>query len=448
MIRPIVLACASLAVAVAPSAFADNWAQWRGPHFNNHSDEKNLPIEFGAPIKIVEKEIDGKKKKVADGFASPPKNIVWEFKMPGRGSSTPCVWGDRIFVTAQTKDDVRILCVGTDGKERWQKPIGTPKFYGQYDADHATASCLTDGKLVWAFAGSGKLACFDFEGKELWDADLQKYTEKTGKFRIQFGAHWTPVLYKGKLYLQVMHQDAQKLVKLDASTGKEEWAVERPGNGKPGASRIESPDVYTSPVIWEGEGGPLLVSHGNDFCTGHKLDDGAEVWRVMGLNPGGSGQWRFVSNVMVSPDLIVVPSCKNGPTVGFNPVGAKGEITPENKAERWRFKDTPDVVAPLRVDDVIYLLRDGPIIAIDAKTGTEIYRKNVTQQTHRSNMLYADGKIYCVGREGTIDVVQAGREFKILATSTLPDYILASPAVSNGRIYIRGWDTLWAIGTK
>jgi outer membrane protein assembly factor BamB len=206
--------------------------------------------------------------------------------------------------------------------------------------------------------------------------------------------------------------------------------------------------VYASVFIWEGEGGPQLVAHGNDYCTGHRLDDGSEVWRVAGLNPGNSGAWRFVSNPLVTPDLIVVPSCKNGPTVGVNPVTAKGTINPDNKAELWRFKSTPDVVSPIRVDDLVYLMSDGPFTAVDAKTGEQVYRKELTRQLHRSNMVVADGKIYVVGKNGAVDVVQPGREFKLLATNTLPDTFMASPAVSGGRIYLRGYDSLWAIGTK
>jgi hypothetical protein len=428
------LVFASLVATLASTAArADNWPQWRGPHFDGHSDEKNVPTEWGAPLAANKKE-----------FASPPKNIVWQFKMPGRGASTPVVWDDKIFLTAQTETAVVVMCVGTDGQEKWQKPIGTPAKYGQPDADNATASCITDGKNVWAFAGSGKLACFDLAGNPVWETDLQKY----GKFTIQFGCHWTPVLYKGKLYLQVMHRMAQKLVRLDAASGKEDWAVERPGYGKG-----ESPDVYASAMIWEGPGGPLLVAHGNDYCTGHKLDDGAEVWRVMGLNPTTNGAWRFVSMPLLSPDLIVVPSCKDGPTVAFNPVGAKGEITPENKAELWRLpagptRTTPDVVTPLRVGDLVYILADGPLTARDVKTGQEVYRKSVTPGIHRAGMLYADGNIFCVGRDGTTDVVKAGREFKVVSTNALPDYICASPVTANGRLYIRGWNTLWAIGTK
>jgi len=211
--------------------------------------------------------------------------------------------------------------------------------------------------------------------------------------------------------------------------------------------------VYASAFIWEGEGGPLLVAHGNDYTTGHRLENGEEVWRVQGLNPKSDGAWRFISCPMLSPDLIVVPSCKYGPTVAFNPVGAKGDITPENKAELWRLPSsntfrTPDVVTPVRVDDVVYLSGDGPFWALDAKTGQTLYRETLSPGRHRSGIVVADGSIYVTSSEGATDVVKAGREFKKVATNKLPDKIYATPAIADGRIYIRGFEHLWAIGTK
>ena len=418
-----------LVAAFASSALADNWPQWRGPKNDGHSTETGLPVEWG-----------------------PDKNVVWKFKMPGPGESTPCVWGDRIFLTTTAGDDVVLLCVGTDGQEKWRQPLSNTgrERNGPDRATDASASCSTDGKHVWSYVGgqqAGRLTCHDLDGKLVWDKNLQDY----GKFHIQFGTHWTPTFYQGKLYLQVMHRSAQKLVRLDAATGAEEWAVDRRGAVAPKLDPgrgPESPDVYASPFIWEGEGGPLLIAHGNDFCTAHKLDDGAEVWRVEGLNPSNSRAWRFVSCPLVSPELIVVPSCKNGPVVGVNPVGAKGAINPDNKAEVWRINGTPDVVSPLRVGDVIYLCGDGPLTAVDAKTGKQLYRETRERQLHRANMVAADGKLYIVGREGKSDVVQAGPTFKRLATNALPDKLYASPAVSGGRIYLRGYEYLWAIGTK
>lgn len=402
---------------ISSVASADNWPQWRGPNNDGHSAEKGLPTEWG-----------------------PDKNVAWKFKMPGHGSSTPCIWGDKIFLTSLNGDEVVLMCVGTDGKEKWKHKIAGAVKAGRGDeGDAASASCSTDGKHVWTFVGNGTLVCYTVDGQKVWDADLQKY----GKFAIQFGCHWTPVLYKGKLYLQVMHRGAQLVVALDASTGAELWKVNRPGYGKG-----ESPDTYSSAFMWEGKGGPLLVTHGNDYCTGHKLEDGAEVWRVAGLNPTTNGAWRFVSSPLVTPDLIVVPSCKSGPVVAFDPVGAKGEINPENKAELWRFKSTPDVVPPIKVDDIVYLMDNGPITALDAKTGKQIYREQLYKQIYRGNMVAADGKIYVVGREGVGQVIQAGKDFKLLATNDLKEKVYASPAIADGRIYIRTWDNLYCIGAK
>jgi len=421
----------ALCLATAGTAAADNWPQWRGPKNDGHSAEKNLPTEW-----------------------SETKNVVWKLKLPGRGESTPCVWDDRMFLTATAASDVVLLCVGTDGKEKWRRPLSQTgdERNGPDRASDASASCSTDGKHVWSYVGgkqTGKLTCHDLSGNPVWDTNLQSY----GKFSIQFGTHWSPVLYKGRLYLQVMHRAAQKLVCLKAATGKEVWQVDRPGYGMG-----ESPDVYASAVIWEGEGGPLLVAHGNDYCTGHRLENGEEVWRVAGLNPRMNRAWRFVSCPMVSPDLIVVPSCKDGPTVGFNPVGAKGTIQPGNPAELWRLTNkeltTPDVPSPLRVGDIVYIIgAGGGITALDAKTGERHYGgpprgQPTTNGLHRASPVYADGKIYVVGKEGGTAVIKAGPKYELLATNTLPDKFSASPVISGGRIYLRGYDSLWAIGTK
>ena len=151
--------------------------------------------------------------------------------------------------------------------------------------------------------------------------------------------------------------------------------------------------------------------------------------------------------------MIVVPSCKDGPTVAFNPIGAKGDITPENKAELWRLpssktRTTPDVVTPLRIGDVVYLCADGPFAAYEAKTGKQLYRADLTKFVHRAHLAAADGKIYVVAANGVTDVVRAGAEFKKVATNSLPDTIFAGPAIADGRIYFRGYGYLWAIGTK
>jgi len=338
-----------------------------------------------------------------------------------------------------------LLCVGTDGKEKWRKAIGSGNQTARGDeGNSASASCSTDGKLVFSFVGDGTLTAHDFEGNEKWKIDTQKVY---GEFKIQFGAHWTPVLHKGVLYVALMHRKAQLLIALEAATGKEQWKVTRTSDGKG-----ESPDVYSSPFIWEKGDDALLIAHGNDYCTAHSLKDGSEVWRVTELNPKAkyNNAWRAVSSPLVTSDLIVVPSCKNGVTVGIDPTKAKGEIAPKASGEIWRHdRNTTDVPSPLLVDGIVYIFKENSsLMAYDAKTGTAIYTEKITNERHRANPVYADGKLYLVGRDGNMAVVKAGKEFEMISKMKLPDTFTASPAISGGRIYLRGSKFLWAIGSK
>ena len=308
----------------------------------------------------------------------------------------------------------------------------------------ASASCSTDGKLVYALVGSGDLAAYDFDGKPVWAVDCQ---QKFGKFAIQFGGHWTPVLHKGRLYVCLMHQRAQLIVAFETATGKVAWQAKRVSDGSG-----ESPDVYCSPFVWEKGEQALLIVHGNDYCTAHKLGDGAEVWRVNELNPKAAynRNWRAVSSPLVTPDLIVIPSCKQYPTVALRPDGAAGLIAPGSPSEAWRFKTTPDVPSPLLVNGVVYLMgATGKLTAVDAKSGQELFTEAVTNERHRANPVAADGKVYLPGREGTCAVVKGGATaFELVAKNKLPDTFTASPAVADGRLYLRGWNTLWVIGSK
>jgi outer membrane protein assembly factor BamB len=405
------------------AAFADNWPQWRGPKNDGHSTEKNLPTEW-----------------------SETKNVVWKAKLPGPGASVPCIWEDKIFITCQVGDDLLLMCFNTKGQEQWSRKMGSGKStYRGDEGNMASASCSTDGKHVYAFVGSGQIGAYTFAGSPAWELDLAK---KYGAFKIQFGAHWTPVLYKDFIYVTLFHRGTQSIVAIKKAGGDEAWKVDRTSDGKG-----ESPDVYSSPFIWEkNDEEALLIAHGNDYCTAHKLEDGSEVWRVNELNPKAKYNmaWRAVSSPLVTPNLIVIPSCKNGVTVAIDPNKAKGLVQPGSSAEVWRLtKGTPDVPSPVLVGNHVYILRETTELAVyDARSGAQYYAEKVTNERHRANPVYADGKIYIVGRDGTMPVVKAGDKFDLLAKNKLPDTFTASPAISGGKIYLRGWNYLWAIGTK
>lgn len=411
-----------VALRVGP-VWADNWPQWRGPLNDGVSKETGVPTEW-----------------------SENQNIAWKFDLPGKGSSTPVVWGNHIFLTCANKaNDLLLLCISTTGKELWSHPIGKatgPMGRGD-EGNGASATPTTDGTHVWAFVGSGELACFDFLGHEIWKTDLQK---TYGRFKIQFGMHSTPVLDGDRLYLQLIHSGGNYVVALDKKTGKEVWKIDRKSDG-----RAENEHSYASPTIWRRGSEGYLITHGNDYAIAHSLQDGSEIWRVAELNPKAryNETLRFVASPLATPDLIIIPSAKNGPVVAIKPE-ARGLVLPSNPAELWRMpSNTPDVPSPLLHQGLVYLCREqSPLICVDASTGKILYEKRLHNGIYRGSPIIADGKIYCVCRDGTVTVVRAGKTFEKLAENKLLDQIAASPAIADGRIYLRGYNALYAIGKK
>jgi outer membrane protein assembly factor BamB len=420
MKRCLLFSACPLLLALAAPVAAENWPQWRGPTNDGISNEKGLPTEWDAT-----------------------KNVVWKLKLPGQGGSTPAIWGDRIFLTSADGADLVLLCIGTDGQERWRQKLGTGnRRYMGNEGNCASASPSTDGKHVWTFTGTGDLACFDFDGKQVWHFNAQ---ERYGQFRIMHGMHSTPLLDGDRLYVQLLHGGGFHVIALDKATGKEIWKVERPSDG-----RGEGQHSYASPVLWRKGKDAYLVIHGCDYTTGHRLDNGAEIWRVGGLNPKDhyNATLRFVTTPLATPDLIVIPTAKRGPVVGLKP-DASGMVEPGSRFEQWRMpKNTPDVPSPLIHDGLLYLCGEsGQLTCLEAKTGKELYSQKLHAARYRASPVFADGKIYLTARDGTVTVVKAGPKFEQVAVNKLPDEIASSPAVSGGRIYLRGFDTLYAIGS-
>jgi outer membrane protein assembly factor BamB len=409
-----------LAVLVVTSpAAAENWPQWRGAKFDGVSKETKLPIEW-----------------------SETKNIAWKLPLPGMGGSTPVIWAERIFLTSEDGSDLVLLCVNTDGKELWKRKLGTKTRYVRNDEGNgASASPCTDGKHVWATVGSGEVACFDVDGGEVWKFNLQ---DRFARFGNQFGMHSTPLLDGDRLYLQLLRTERSWVVALDKNTGKEAWKVERKSDAK-----AECLDSYASPTLWRRGDQAYLITHGNDYAIAHRLEDGQEIWRAGGLNPKDKYNFtlRFVASPLATPDLIVIPSAKNGPVVGLKP-DANGTVVPGSPNEQWRrSSNTPDVPSPLLHDGLVYLCREnGALICLDAQTGQELYNQRIHSARYRASPVYAAGHVYCTARDGTVTVVKAGPKFEAVAVNKLPDQISASPAVSSGRIYLRGFDALYAIG--
>src|SRR5207253_445091 len=234
--------------------------------------------------------------------------------------------------------------------------------------------------------------------------------------------------------LSLLHSGGWSIIAIDKKTGADVWKVNRPTD-----AREECEHSYASTCLWSNDRDKYLIVHGCDYATAHRLSDGGEIWRLGDLNPKNryDRTLRFVASAVAVPDLIVVPTAKNGPVIAVKPE-ATGMITAGSPFEQWRKPhNTPDVPSPLVHDGLVYLCSErGVLSCMDAKTGTEHYQQRLHSARYRASPLYADGKIYCTARDGTVSVAKAGPTFELLATNQLPDQLAASPAISNGRIYL------------
>jgi outer membrane protein assembly factor BamB len=413
------------ALTLAGASLADNWPQWRGPTNDGICKETGLPTEW-----------------------SETKNVAWKLPMPAQAGSTPAIWGDRIFLTSEDGNQVVLMCVSTQGKELWRKPMGkhNGQKYMSGEGNNASASPCTDGKHVWALDGAGDFVCCDFTGHEVWTFSVQDRYGPIERRQIQHGFHNSPVLDGDRLYMNLLHSGAWLVLAIDKATGKEIWKHERKSD-----AYAENEHSYASPIVWRKGQDAYLVVHGNDYTTAHSLDDGHEIWRLADLNPQDNPNlryqtaWRFVASPVVTPDMIVSPTAKSGLVAAIR-TDARGTVRAGGAGELWRVLGiTPDVSCPLVHDGCVYLCRDGNLICLDAKTGKQHYRTDIHRARYRASPVYADGRIYVLARDGFATVVKPGSKFEKLAENKLPDDTSASMAISNGRIYIRGWKNLYAI---
>ena len=400
------------------NSFADNWQQWRGMHNDGISKETEAPIQW-----------------------SQTENVKWRLPLPGEAASTPIIWEDKIFLTSAEQDALVLMCVSIDGKELWKRTLGHGnRSVRGGEGNSAAPSPVTDGEHVWAFLGTGDLACYDFEGNQVWHTNL---ADRYGKFNLYFVMSTTPLVDKDRLYIHLIHSNAWVVLALDKMTGKEIWKHNRESD-----ATDECEQAYTSPILYRDAAREYLVVHGADYVTAHSLEDGSEIWRCGGLNPeaGYNPSLRFVATPVATEGLIVVPSAKNGPVLGIDPA-AQGDIT-DSKWQRWKLRrGTPDVPSPLIHEGLVYLSGEkGGLTCLDAVTGERLYREPTHRYQHRASPVYANGFIYLTSRDGVVTVVKAGREFEIVASNDMGEVIAASPAIADGTLYLRSYQALYAIG--
>jgi outer membrane protein assembly factor BamB len=415
-------------LTLAPCAavtWAGNWPQWRGPNNDGISQETNLPLEW-----------------------SETKNIAWKLPLPpGMAGSTPVVWGERIFLPVVEDKNIALWCVGTDGKVRWKNKLGISGRIkvNRSESNDASNSASTDGKRVYIIDGAGDFVCFDVDGKEIWRFNV---IDRYGQFKSNWGLHTTPLLHGDRLYLSLLHDLGQWLIALDTATGKDVWKVARKSD-----AQGENTNAYTCPVFWQNAKEPCLVVAGSDYITGHRPEDGGELWRLH-IDAKGNTNIRVISSPVATADVLVAGNWRgDGPLFAIKP-GAHGIIKVGDPFVKWYLpKAAPDVPSPLIHDGLVYLCKAefGLLTCVDLATGKELYKQRLRNVKYRASPVYADGKIFVTAHDGCVSVIKPGPKFELVAENKLDDNFSASPAISNGRIYLRGWGSaphLYAIEAK
>jgi outer membrane protein assembly factor BamB len=433
---------ANLALVLSLGALtsaAANWPNWRGPNFNGSSPERNLPTEW-----------------------SKTENIAWQVDLPGPSAATPAVWEDHVFVSSPdtgTKT-LQALCLDRrTGKVLWQHETGAgiardPK------SNFASPSPVTDGQRVFFFYGNGALLAFDFAGNRLWERNLQK---DYGEFAFQWTFSTSPLLYQGKLYLQVLQRDVPAnghgrkdgpnesyLLALEPATGKELWRQMRPSDAV-----AESREAFTTPMPFEDKGRKAILINGGDCATGHDPATGKELWRWGTWNPTRIGHWRLVVSPVAGDGIVLACAPKGSPVYALKPRGA-GVLN--DSAVAWKSdkqrESTSDVPTPAFYDGDFFLLSDlrKLLSRVEPQTGRLKWSLDLPGQSKfEASPTAADGKIYVMNFNGDVVIVDAaqGKLVRVIPMGDEGDDLTRSGiAVAHGQLFIRTNHKLFCAGKK
>ena len=423
------------AIGAASPEAERNWPQWRGPNANGVSMQANPPLEW-----------------------SETKNVKWKVEVPGRGSSSPIVWGDRLYLLSAVPSNVpvaashnprggvnprvphKFMVYAIDrqtGKTVWERAAreATP-----HEASHsdngtwASSSAVTDGQHLIAFFESEGLYAYDMNGTLVWQKDLGDKT-----MRNEFGEGSTPALFGNRLVVVWDHfvPGASFIVAFDKTTGRELWRVKR-----------DEIDTWATPLVIDVGGRPQVIVNGMNKIRSYDLETGNVVWEAPGttMNP-------IPSPVYEKGVVFLMSGFRGNNLKAIRLADAKGDLT-GSKAIVWEInRDTPYVPSPLLYDGILYFLKsNSPILsAFDAKTGKPHYqlqRLDGLSAEVFSSPVGGAGRVYITDRDGKTLVIKNSPTFEVLARNSLDDGIDASPALVDDEMFMRGYRYLYSIGTK
>jgi len=431
--RQIVVLCLAFGLVLAAStgAGAGDWPQFRGPAARGVLDGQKLPESWD----------------VAAGT-----NIRWRTSIPGIGHSSPIVWGDRVFVTtavsghdeelvlgdeggidlADDSDEFswRLYCLDSkSGEILWQREAysGVPRATRHVKSSQANSTPATDGSVVVAVFGSQGLKAFDLAGKELWQRDLGVLDPGLfGDATSHWGHASSPVIHDGLVFIQVDRHAASYLAAFRAASGEEVWKIER--NEKP---------VWSTPTVHQGPDRTQLIVMGGDWDRGLDPQTGGELWRF------ARDYEVKVSSPIVVADLVILSGGYRGTPLQAVPVGAAGVV----ETPVWTSPPGgPYTPTPLAYGERIFFSRNTGVLTVLSVESGELLHRSRLGGNFSASPVASDGRVYLASEEGVVTVVTAAAEPEVLAQIDMAEPIMASPAISDGTLFVRTAGHLYAIG--
>jgi outer membrane protein assembly factor BamB len=442
-------------VMVVGSASSDpaHWPQWRGPFFNGVA-RTAAPVEF-----------------------SDTKNIKWKLEIPGRGFSTPVIWGDRIFLTtavptgkvaqpapppeqaqnptaqnptenpgggrrqgrgpgggsgAGEEQKFVVMCLDKKtGKTIWERVAKTATPHEGYHRQYgsfASNAPLTDGRYLYASFGSRGIYCYDLNGKLIWEKDLGVQM----KIRLQFGEGAAPALHGDLLIHPYDHEGGSFVVALDKRNGKEVWRTER-----------DEGSAWSTPLIADLKGKKQAIISASKKVRAYDPENGKLIWECAGLG----------SNVIPHPaqhnDTVLVMSGHREPKLMAVRLGRDGDLTGSDAILWSQTRGLSYTASPVLHDNKFYTLTDtGMLSCFNATTGEPYYHQQrlPQQDTFKASPIAAGGNLYTASESGVVTVIKLGEKFEVVATNTLTDQMfVASPVVAEGEMFLRSKTHLFCV---
>jgi len=391
-----------------PQVAANDWPWWRGPALDGKSRDRQAATRW-----------------------STTDNVVWKTAVPGRGHSSPVLWGDRVFLTTAEEDTQTQSVLAFDrktGKQLWQTPAGKGGFPRKYGKNtHASATPACDGERILAvFVHHDALHVIatDLAGKVLWQKEV-------GAFQSEHGYGSPPVLFRSLLIVNGESLKDCFLAALDRATGKVVWKVDRKTTGKHGG--------YATPVIATLAGKPQLIMTGMHEVSSYDPQTGKKLWWC-------SGPAEVTANTVACSDKIVFAS-GGFPEKELLAVRADGEGDVSKTHVLWRTnKGITYVPSSLYHDGHLYVINDGGIATcFEEKTGKQVWQDRLPGAFSSSPVLVGD-LLYVTSEAGKTFVLKTGPKFELVATNDLSDAGFATPAVCGGQIFLRTSRFLYCIG--